>query len=79
MRAAVAVAALLSVFCGAAVAQFGPGVLGVPSVPIGPGVSIPIGPAVGQNGGGGGGGACVQGQLDFSTDCNTVFYVIGVT
>ena len=78
MRAAIAVAALLSVFCGAAVAQVGPGVLGVPSVPIGPGVSIPIGPSVGR-GTGGGPAACVQGQLDFSTDCNTVFYVLGVT
>ena len=70
---------VLSLAGDGAVAQFGPGVLGVPSVPIGPGMSIPIGPAVGQNGGGGGGGACVQGQLDFSTNCNTIFYVIGVT
>lgn len=70
--------ALLSIASGGAVAQFGPGILGVPSIPIGPGVGLPLGPAVGE-GNGGGGGACVQGQLDFSTNCNTVFYVLGVT
>lgn len=78
MRAASAAVALLLAFGGVAVAQFGPGVLGVPSVPIGPGVSIPIGPSVGQ-GAGGGPASCVQGQLDFSTNCNTVFYVVGIT
>lgn len=69
---------LLLLAGGEAVAQFGPGILGVPSVPIGPGVGLPLGPAIGE-GNGGGGGACVQGQLDFSTNCNTVFYVLGVT